>query len=237
MVTTFGFMSAYTHLFFDLDHTLWDFERNSNETLADLFEAYQLQQWGDFSVADFLNTFSEVNRQLWDLYNHSKIDQRTLREQRFLRIWKRLGAAGTPPPQLSEDYLAICPTKPHLLPHARETLDYLAGRYRLHIITNGFDDIQQTKIHSAGIGHYFEALVTSQNSGYKKPHRAIFEYALTQTGASTYNSAMIGDNLETDIGGARALGLDAIFYNPERIAHDTAVTLEIYCLSELQRHL
>ncbi|WP_448519802.1 YjjG family noncanonical pyrimidine nucleotidase [Rhodoflexus sp.] len=230
-------MTTYTHLFFDLDHTLWDFERNSNETLAELYETYRLQQWGNFSAADFMSAFSMVNRQLWDLYNHSKIDQHTLREERFIRVWRKLGASGTPPPQLSDDYLAICPTKPHLLPHAHETLDYLSNRYRLHIITNGFDDIQQTKIRSAGIAHYFEVLVTSQNSGYKKPHRAIFDYALAQTGASTHDSAMIGDNLETDIGGAKALGLNTIFYNPEQVAHQTEVTLEISCLSELQRHL
>lgn len=230
-------MAVYSHLFFDLDHTLWDFERNSNETLTDLYQTYRLEQWGDFSVADFLAAFSEVNRQLWHLYNNNQIDQQTLRAQRFVRIWEQLGAAGTPPPQLGEDYLAICPTKPHLLPHARETLDYLAKRYRLHIITNGFDDIQQTKIRSAGIAHYFEVLVTSQNSGHKKPHRAIFDYALAQTGAGTHDSAMIGDNLETDIGGAKALGLDTIFFNPERVAHQTEVTLEIHCLSELQRHL
>ncbi|MCS7019552.1 MAG: YjjG family noncanonical pyrimidine nucleotidase [Cytophagales bacterium] len=230
-------MPAYTHLFFDLDHTLWDFERNSNETLTDLYEAYCLYERGGFSVSDFLFAFREVNRQLWELYNRNQIDQQTLREQRFIRIWKYLGASGMPPSQLGADYLAICPTKPHLLPHARETLDYLAGRYRLHIITNGFDDVQQTKIRSANIAHYFEALITSQNSGYKKPHPAIFDYALAQTGAAPHNSVMIGDNLETDISGARALGLDAIFYNPERIAHQSEATIEIYCLSELQQIL
>lgn len=230
-------MPAYVHLFFDLDHTLWDFERNSDETLTDLYRDYRLCERGEFSVADFLNAFREVNRRLWDLYNRNLIDQQTLREQRFIQIWEKLGASGTPPPKLAEDYLAVCPTKPHLLPHARETLEYLAKHYRLHIITNGFDDVQQTKIRSADIGHYFEVLVTSQNSGYKKPHRAIFEYALARTGATAYDSVMIGDNLETDIGGARALGLDAIFYNPERTAHQSEATLEIHCLSELRQIL
>ncbi|MCS6968242.1 MAG: YjjG family noncanonical pyrimidine nucleotidase [Cytophagales bacterium] len=230
-------MPAYLHIFFDLDHTLWDFERNSSETLAELYEHYQLHQYGSFSVQEFTQTFHQVNQRLWSLYNRNIIDQHTLRHERFRYIWEALGAFGLPPSGLAEDYSAICPTKPHLLPHARETLDYLTTRYRLHIITNGFHDIQQIKIRSAGIAHYFETVTTSQNAGAKKPQQAIFHYALARIGAAARQAIMVGDNLETDITGAKSSGLDAIFYNPGQIAHQEQVTLEIRCLSELQRYL
>ncbi len=134
-------------------------------------------------------------------------------------------------------YLEICPTQPHVIPHAHEILSYLKDKYTLHIITNGFDDVQHQKLYSAGIHHYFDQIITSDKSGSRKPQRSIFEYALAAAGASEECSIMIGDNLGTDIIGAREASIDQVYFNASRSKHSEPVTYEIQHLAELRNIL
>jgi putative hydrolase of the HAD superfamily len=228
---------TYRHLFFDLDHTLWDFERNSGETLGELFAEYSLAGLG-LALGPFATEFAAINRELWRLYDQHQVDKATLRQVRFQRVLARFGVVDDAlAHQLTEAYFARCPAKPHLMPHSAELLAYLAPRYQLHIITNGFDDIQATKLHSAGIAHYFGQVLTSENSGHRKPSPEIFALALARTGAAVGESLMIGDNLDTDMAGGRAAGLDTLYYNPDRLAHQAQVTFEVHCHSEVAGRL
>jgi putative hydrolase of the HAD superfamily len=230
-------MPAYKHILFDLDHTLWDFDRCSCETLGELFHEHQLQRLG-IGEEEFIDTFKVVNRRLWALYSAGAITQHELRTNRFRTIFKELGIDENVVPEgLAEDYLQLCPLKPHLLPFAREVLNYLKEKYVLHIVTNGFADIQAVKMTSANIGSYFTEIVTSERAGCKKPDRRIFDFTLQQIKARPEHCIMIGDSLDADILGARNASLDHVFYNYEKLVHTEKPMHEINCLSELMHLL
>ncbi len=231
-------MKQYQHILFDLDHTLWDFDRNSRETLEELFLTFELANLGSFTCTDFCTTFSIINRQLWAQYNLGKYDQQKLRTERFKLILGELGVAEAHvPATLADEYLRLCPTKPHVFPYTVEILAYLQQRYALHILTNGFSDVQAIKLKSAGLTGYFLEVVSSDTIGFKKPSKEIFEYIVHKIGADPADCLMIGDNLEADIQGALNAGIDCVFFNPGGISHEKQTTYEIGCLSELKNLL
>jgi putative hydrolase of the HAD superfamily len=231
-------MKPYACLLFDLDHTLWDYDTNAEETLRDLFTRFHLEERGVTSFRYFLETFNRVNRDLWDRYDRGLIGQEVIRYERFDRVFRETGIEDSRTAlDFSANYLRELPLKKHLLPQAREILEYLHPRYPMTIVTNGFEEIQSAKIASAGIGHFFRHVVTSQRAGNKKPSPKIFDYALRQTDHRAEHAVMIGDNLQTDMAGAIAAGIDTIYYNPGRTPHQAPVTHEISSLVELRRLL
>lgn len=230
----------YQHIFFDLDHTLWDFERNSREALSELFQDFQLVSLAPgLSLEDFLAVYYEVNEELWRLYNQGQIDQLELRHTRFQIVLSKLGVPKEKIPyrDLAEAYLEITPRKGYLVPYTLEVLEYLKDKYPLHIITNGFADVQDIKLDSSGLSSYFDWVVTSANAGYKKPDKRIFDFALEKTRSQAQDCLMIGDNLETDILGARLSGIDHVFFNPKKNTHTEDIQIEIDCLSQLMNIL
>ncbi len=228
---------AYEHIFFDLDHTLWDFERNANETLSELFVKYNLNQFTEEPLEVFLQNFHSINNNLWDLYNIGKISQADLRNKRFNLVFKDF-INFYRPEEFADEYLSKTPQKPHLMPFAIEILDYLSDKnYHLHIITNGFSDTQFIKLKSSKIHHYFKNVFTSCISGFKKPEIEMFEYAISQSKANIENSIMIGDTIESDIIGAKNAGIDTVFYNPFVKPHNSTPTFEIKNLNELKQIL
>lgn len=228
-------LKSYKHIFFDLDQTLWDFETNSREVLVDLFSRYRLQELKIPDVHTFIERYHYHNHILWEQYRFNQVDKYTLREQRFLRTLQDFGEADkTLSDRLSADYLAEAPFKAALFPYCLEVLDYLSRQYKLHIITNGFEEVQYIKLRSSNMIHYFDVIVTCENSGYKKPEKHIFYHALERSRASIDNSLMIGDSMESDILGAKNIGMDQIFFNPKRHRHNEVITHEISCLSELK---
>jgi putative hydrolase of the HAD superfamily len=229
--------NTYKHIFFDLDHTLWDFERNSAETLDELFEQHQLARLG-MRCSDFVDTYSHTNHELWALYNRGVISQEELRSTRFPIVFERLGLSRSQVPQgIGEDYLLRCPSKPYLLPYAKEVLDYLAPQYQLHIITNGFPETQQIKLQSSNITHYFAHVITSAEAQCKKPEPYIFTFLVEKLRTQAAQCLMIGDNLATDVQGAHNAGIDAVYFNPQKIPHKSEVRYEISCLSQLKEIL
>lgn len=228
-------MKKYKCVLFDLDHTLWDYETNSEETLRSLFRQFRLQEKGVTSFHYFFETFCRINLGLWDLYDRGLIGQDIIRKERFHKVFMETGVDDRALSlQFSAVYLAELPKKENLLPHARETLDYLKVKYPMVIVTNGFDEIQATKLMSAGIHGYFQHIVTSQRAGSKKPSQEIFSFALDEAGHSHADSIMIGDNLQTDIAGARAAGIDTVYFNPGGKPHSEPVTFEIESLLQLR---
>lgn len=225
-------------VFFDLDHTLWDYETNSCETLHELFITHSLPEKGVTDFNKFHQEFKRVNTALWELYDTGKIGSEVIREERFKQILNAFQAYDKKlSDTLSVEYLYECPKKANLMPHAIETLQYLAGRYKLSIITNGFEEIQNTKLTSGNLHQYFDHIVTSQKAGHKKPAREIFDFTLGKNGALHHEAVMIGDNLLTDIKGARDASISHVFYNPDKIKHQDKVTLEIESLKELYSFL
>lgn len=225
----------YRSILFDLDHTLWDYETNSTETLQELFHEHNLREVGVPSVNDFLKTFATVNTHLWTLYDTGQIDRDVIRYERFHKIMLEMGIDNYDLSlMLSDEYVDKSPKKSTLMPNAIETLDYLHPRYPMTIVTNGFDEIQSTKLDSSGITSYFKSIVTSARAGHKKPAKEIFEFAMAESGFESHETLMIGDNLLTDIGGARNASLDTVYYNPNKIPHKEQTRYEIHDLKELR---
>lgn len=224
----------YKHLFFDLDHTIWDFDKNAEETLYELYHSYQLRDLGLHSPDRFIEVYTQNNHQLWADYHVGKITKQKLRETRFSKTFLDLGLSPELiPERFEDDYVTICPSKTNLFPKAHETLYYLKERYSLHLISNGFKESTEQKVNNNGLDIYFENVVISEVVGFNKPDRAIFNHALTLANAGIAESIMIGDSIEADIRGAQDYGMKAIYFNPERKEKPEDVQQEINCLSEL----
>src|ERR1035437_9522588 len=202
----------YKHIFFDLDHTIWDFDKNAEETLYELFDVYRLREIGLPSAAIFIETYTRNNHRLWADYHTGKITKTELRETRFKKTFLDLGVRpDLIPLSFEDDYVQICPTKTNLFPHAHETLQYLNGKYILHLISNGFKESSELKVDNTNIGGYFQNIIISEIVGVNKPDPAIFEHALDLAGATKQESLMIGGSLEADVYGALNFGMDAIY--------------------------
>ncbi len=226
--------TPYTHLFFDLDHTIWDFDRNAEETLYELYRHYALDDLGLPSADLFIETYTRNNHQLWADYHLGKITKEHLRETRFSRTFMEMGLSPEVMPMAFEDdYVRICPTKTNLFPQAHETLAELNSRYSLHLISNGFRESTELKIATTGLARYFDTVVISEIVGVNKPDKAIFEFALAGAGAEVSGSLMIGDSLEADIRGAMAFGMDAIYFNPRGLPKPDDVRVQVQQLPEL----
>lgn len=205
-------MKDIKHIFFDLDHTLWDYDKSAKETLMDLYDEFALSTAA--TPRKFIDTFHQVNSDLWDKYNKGQVDKAYIQKNRFEKIFSKLGVDSTLTHEASTYFIAHCSTKPYLMPDALVALNYLQGKYQLHIITNGFLDAQGQKMSSAGILKYFDVVVSSECADSRKPDPEIFEYSLQKAEATIENSVMIGDNASTDIQGASNLGIRTIFYDP-----------------------
>jgi putative hydrolase of the HAD superfamily len=228
-------MKQYRHLFFDLDHTLWDHDSNANHTLADLYHEFRLDRYQRFEVDELCKTFHEVNHGLWHDYHRGKVDKHQIRGERFRMVMEILEIPDFKYfREMGARYLEICPRKGNLMPHTIETLEYLKEKYPMTIITNGFDAIQEIKLTSSGIDQYFEAVITSEKAGWLKPHRGIFDFATEQVAVSCRECIMIGDNPVTDIAGARNSGIDQVYFNSKGIDDQLDSTYHIQSLMELR---
>lgn len=227
---------AYKDLFFDLDHTIWDFELNSKETIQELFDTYELKQLGILDFDAYFTQYSIHNHRLWDRYTKGFIKQEELRWKRiYLSLLDFKVADENLAKKMSIDYLDILPNKTNLFPYTIEILDYLKNKeYKMHLITNGFETVQFKKIQNSNLASYFIEVITSEASNSLKPHKAIFEYALRKTNASVETSIMIGDNESADIQGGINIGMDTIFVNHINAVPTIAATYTITHLKQLE---
>lgn len=225
---------TYQHIFFDLDRTLWDFDANSNETFQDIFLKYRLTERGIQSFDDFLNTYHKHNLLLWDFYRKGEIVKEVLNIRRFSLTLHDFGIADNLlSHNIAHDYITLSPTKTNLFPQTTEVLEYLRKRYKLHIITNGFEEVQYKKLKHSGLTNYFIEIITSEDAGVKKPEFQIFDYAMKRAGALPSESLMIGDDEEVDIWGALGAGIDQVLVDYENNIKDTKATYHIKSLGEL----
>lgn len=222
------------HIFFDLDHTIWDFDKNAEETLTELYNHYALDQYGLNSCTDFIKTYAHHNQLLWSAYHLGQISKETLRSERFYKTFIEMGIAPEKVPHsFEEDYVRLSPTKTNLFEGSATVLKYLQEKYTLHIISNGFKETTLLKMATCSLNPYFSNVIISEDVGVNKPDPLIFEHALNLAGADKAESIMIGDSLEADIQGAQAFGMDAIFFNPNKLEKPAYVSRQIHHLEEL----
>ncbi|MDH5825460.1 YjjG family noncanonical pyrimidine nucleotidase [Sphingobacterium faecium] len=223
-------------IFFDLDHTIWDFDKNAEETLDELYYQYRFDQLFEKEEAtEFIKTYTVNNHRLWNLYHHGKIDKAELRRARFADTFTALGVdPNLFPKSFEEEYLAICPQKTNLFPHAHESLSYLYTNYNLHLISNGFKEACEVKLAKSDLNKYFKNIFISEVVGVNKPDPRIFNFALDKAAAQTNSSMMIGDNIDADVRGAMNVGMDAVFFNPGQMDKPKDIPYMICDLKELQ---
>ena len=223
-----------TDIFFDLDHTLWDFDRNSEMAFSCIFE----NKYPKIKCEDFIEKYIPVNQACWKLYQNDEITHQELRYNRLKFSFDALNIiiSDEDIDKIANDYIDCLTDNNHLFEGAIEVLEYLKPKYNLHIITNGFANVQEKKIKNAMLGGYFSTITNSELSGVKKPNSIIFDYAINAAKALKENCIMIGDCLDADVNGAINAGLDAIFFNEKKIEAPQNIK-QINNLLELKKYL
>ena len=229
----------YKHLFFDLDHTLWDFDANAKATLQQLHIDLSLVDKGIHDFDLFYKNYLIHNEKLWERYRNGYIKQEELRIKRmWLTLLDFKVADEALARQLSELFLQLLPTRTILFPDTKEVLQYLTDKgYQLHLITNGFELTQHSKLKSSGLNVFFKHVITSEGSNSLKPQKEIFDYALMKSGAKLEESIMIGDTIEVDIAGAIAAGMDQVHVNYNNTVQTLKPTYTITELKQLKEFL
>lgn len=203
----------YKNLFFDLDDTLWAFSYNARDTFEEMYRKYEYDRYFR-SFQHFYELYERRNMKLWAEYADGKVTKDELNRQRFLYPLEAVGEGDAALAKaFSEDFFAVIPTKSRLMPHAREVLEYLAPKYNLYILSNGFQELQCHKMRSAGIDRYFKKIVLSDDIGVLKPWPEIFHFAMSATQSELRESLMVGDSWDNDITGARGVGMHQVYYN------------------------
>ena len=226
----------YRHLFFDLDHTLWDFEANARATLETLYEDLQLKKRGVDDFELFYRNYLGYNEMLWERYRKGYIKQDELRVKRMrLALLDFKIADEALSQKMNTDFLDLLPTRTILFPYTKEILQYLLDKnYELHLITNGFEKVQHNKLKYSGLNVFFREVITSEGSNSLKPNKEIFEFAFQKTNANPASSIMIGDTIDVDIQGAINAGIDQVFVNHTGITADVKPTYTVTSLKELE---
>jgi len=204
----------YKYVFLDLDDTIWDFHANAKSSLQEIYELRQLNRYFD-SFDQYFSIYAKRNLELWDLYGKGEITKEYLSLERFSHPLAKVGVHDADLAlKIGKEYLEMLPTRTALVPYAKELLEYLAPKYPLTIVSNGFIEVQYRKLKSCQIGHYFSHVVLSEEAKALKPDKRIFEHALQLNNATAAETIMIGDSYEADIVGARNAGIDQIYFNP-----------------------
>ncbi len=227
---------SYRHLFFDLDHTLWDFEANARVTMLELFDSLQLKDKGVYDFEKFYRIYLVNNEKLWEHYRNGLIKQDELRIKRMrLSLLEFKIADEMLANEMNVRFLDLLPTRTILFPYTIEILTYLSDKkYELHLITNGFEKTQNSKLKHSGLGKFFKEVITSEASNSLKPNKEIFDFAFRKTGASKKESIMLGDSIDVDIIGAINAGIDQVFINHHGVATDIKPTYTVNSLKELE---
>ena len=216
-----------TDVFFDLDHTLWDFDKNSALAFKRVFDKNNIA----LSLDVFLNAYEPINFKYWAAFREERVTKQQLRRGRLIDSFKQCNLAYSIEiiDKLSDDYIEELPGNNHLLPGALEILEYLESRYKLHIITNGFHEVQQIKLQKSSIKSFFKTVTSSEEVGVKKPNPKVFYAALEKAKVNASNALMIGDTYGADIVGALGVNMDVIFYN----YHKEIITSKINSVDHL----
>jgi putative hydrolase of the HAD superfamily len=219
------------HLFFDLDNTLWDFDLNSRRVLEQLFGSFNLQKKLKTGFDDFHSFYVKKNDELWHLYYFKKIEKSELRYKRFHDSFLNFGLDDIELSyRIAEEYLKLSPYSKELKPGCISMLEKLYSKYDLHIITNGFTEVQNVKLDNCGLRKYFKTIIISEEHQLTKPHAEIFRLAEKLSGAAVDKCVMIGDNWVSDIEGAIGAGWKAVYFSEEKKEHDS-----VYHISHLDQ--
>jgi len=223
-----------TDVFFDLDHTLWDFDKNSMLAFKRVFKKHAIA----IAIEDFMKVYEPINFNYWKLFREDKVSKKELRRGRLTETFAlfKLNYTLVKIDELADSYIEELPKDNHLFSGTEIILKYLANKYTLHIITNGFNDVQHLKLKNSGIKKHFSTITTSEEIGVKKPNPLIFISALKKANVEASSSIMIGDTFEADILGAENVGMETMYYNYRKESIPQKYTIVNHLL-DIKRHL
>lgn len=230
---------TYKTIFLDLDDTLVDTYKNSSEAIKDIYNEYKIDRYIP-NESDFIQKYQSINYHLWELYEDGRINKEELKKERFYQTLKDyMDIDKDSALEINNRFMAIVSSKSNVIDGAIDTLKYLKSKYNLNILSNGFIEVQDLKMTKANINQYFDHIILSEHIGKNKPHPDLFTYALQKAKADKDTSIMIGDNIKTDILGAKNSGIDQVWYNPKKLNNTTNIlpTYEIDKLSDLRKIL
>jgi putative hydrolase of the HAD superfamily len=208
-------LRKYSHLLFDLDHTLWDFNSNCFQTLQELYQDYNIAQY-HINLEDFYEAYLLINNEVWTKYDNNQMTKEQIRNYRFKKLFEKFGIDNPEMAlNLEQEYLYKCPKRGILMPYASTLLNLLKDDFELVLITNGFQEPQTEKVHFSGLDRYFKQMFTSENTGYKKPDVRYFQTVLSSLAVLPSQCLVIGDNPHTDIRGAYDFGIDSFWVNSQ----------------------
>jgi putative hydrolase of the HAD superfamily len=231
-------IAGIKHVFFDLDHTLWDFEKNSESVIESLLVTYDAERLHRITSEDFIKKYKKINHKLWHLYSRKKISKEELRSTRFTKTLEKFGVKDKELGSLLEkEYIAKSPYQTALLEGANEILDYLKPKYKLHILTNGFKEVQHIKLQESGIKKHFNTIFISEEMGLQKPDIEIFEAARKTAKVDAEECIMIGDSFENDVAGALDAGWKAVYLSGHKKRMKNKNLFQIKSLLELKELL
>jgi len=223
----------YKYIFLDLDDTIWDFHANAKSSLAEIYDNRNFDKHFD-NFEQYFEIYAKRNLELWDQYGKGEISKEALSLERFLHPLRQVGAGDEALALImGKEYLEMLPTRTALVPHALELLDYLAPKYPLTIVSNGFIEVQYRKLKTCGLEHYFSYVVLSEEAGALKPDKRIFEHALLLNKATASETIMIGDSYEADIVGAQNAGIDQIYFRYAKKQSNQPATFTVDSLQEI----
>ncbi|MFM9986932.1 MAG: YjjG family noncanonical pyrimidine nucleotidase [Flavobacteriales bacterium] len=226
----------YKHLFFDLDGTLWDLYQNTRDAFVILSAARENMHFSEDEFEIFFKRYFHHNEIVWKLYRENKIEKELLRTIRFRRTFDDVGLNVDDDfiLRFADDFIETCPKQPHLIEGTLDLLQTMHGKIPMHIITNGFKEVQSVKLAAGGIGHFFENIVNSEDCGIRKPFAGIFDFAMEISGARPEESLMIGDDWEADILGARDYGMDTAWLKTHESRHNYKPHYTVSSMTEMK---
>ena len=221
-------MNNLKWVFFDLDNTLWDFDANAREALKVLFERHQLHLHSDYHVDQFISLYEDVNKAYWKKYEKGEVSKEILRTKRFSDTFDLMGIQpALQPSNVWEEYLEICPYMPILIPGALECLSLVSQKFKVGILTNGFEETQQIKLKSSGIGVFVDFMQSSERVGLPKPTSEFFSHVFESLSIGPSECFYIGDNLDTDVWGGIQAGIKTAFFDKDKNFHDVTLPSEL----------
>lgn len=225
----------YKIILFDADGTLYDFDKAAFEALKSSFTKYELN-WTD----DTFEVYEIENKKIWNDFEKGFITTDGIKTERFKRFFEVIGVFGIDSIQFSKDYLEFLSQNNYLLVQAEEIVKWSSEKFELAIVTNGLASVQNPRFMNSELRKYFKHIIISEEIGFAKPKKEIFDYTFEKFNNPSKDSVIIiGDNLTSDIKGGLDYGIDACWFNPTKIENNNGIvpTFEISKLNELKKIL
>lgn len=216
-------MKPYKAIFLDWDDTIGDWATAEHKALQEIYKTYRLDRLYP-TFEDYLNAYKPYNLELWGMYGRGEVTKEKLHFERFYRPLKVNDANDANDEmvnlahEMGAEFLKLTNKYFCLMPNAEKVVKYLASKYPLTIISNGFKEVQYYKFEHSGLAKYFTHTLISEEVGINKPQPGIFEIALQRNGITADQALMIGDSYSSDIAGAKAAGIDQVWIRDERLA-------------------